>query len=214
MAKIEPFEKNFELYEKWFEENKFVYLSELESIKKLLPQKGKGIEIGVGSGRFAGPLGIELGLEPSPKMRELAIERDLITIDGSAENIPIGSSAFDYVLMVTTVCFLDNLTQSFFEVNRILKPNGKFIIGFVDRESKIGKFYEEHKNENPFYRFAEFYTTKELKVILEKTGFSKFEYKQTIFNPVDKIYGIEPVLDGYGKGSFVVIKATKIKGIK
>lgn len=214
MAKTEPFEQHYELYERWFDENKCVYLSEIEAVKSLLPKEGRGIEIGVGSGRFASPLGIDLGLEPSTKMRELAIEHDIITIDGSAENIPIGSSAFDYVLMVTTVCFLDDLIKSFFEVNRILKMNGKFLIGFIDRNSKIGKFYEEHKNENPFYKYAEFYSTEELISVLERSGFSNFEYRQTLFSPLAEVKTLEPVLKGFGKGSFVVISATKTKGIR
>lgn len=214
MAIIKPFEDHFVEYENWFEENKFAYLSELKAVKNSLPNKGRGIEIGVGSGRFAAPLGIELGLEPSPKMRELAITRDIIAIDGTAENIPIGSSTFDYVLMVTTVCFLDDLMKAFFETNRILKMRGKFIIGFVDRESPIGEFYEEHKEENPFYKFSSFYTTEELTSSLERAGFSDFEYKQTLFNPLEKIEGIEPILNGFGNGSFVVIKGEKVKGIR
>jgi len=214
MAIIKPFEEYSELYEKWFDENKLSYISELETIRQLLPKEGKGIEIGVGSGRFADPLGIILGLDPSPKMRELAIKREIITIDGTAENIPIGSSVFDYVLMVTTVCFLDEIMKAFFETNRILKMGGKFIIGFIDRESKIGKYYEEHKDKNPFYKFASFFTTEELTSSLMRAGFSDFVYKQTLFSLLENIKTVEPVLDGFGKGSFVVIRGTKIKSVR
>jgi len=63
MPKVEPFEKYASQYEGWFERNRFVYESELRAIRKQLPGSGKGIEIGIGSGRFAAPLGIKLGLE-------------------------------------------------------------------------------------------------------------------------------------------------------
>ena len=65
MEKVEPFERYTEEYEDWLERNKFAYLSELEAIKSQLPKTGYGLEIGVGSGRFAAPLGIKLGIEPS-----------------------------------------------------------------------------------------------------------------------------------------------------
>ena len=70
MPRIEPFEKYSEKYEDWFERNEFVYKSEIQALKELLPKVKKGIEIGVGSGRFAVPLGIKTGVDPSPRMRE------------------------------------------------------------------------------------------------------------------------------------------------
>ena len=66
MAKIESFEKYTNRYEEWFDKNKFVYESEVAAIKRLIPNKGVGIEIGIGSGRFAKPFGIKYGVEPSP----------------------------------------------------------------------------------------------------------------------------------------------------
>lgn len=57
--RIKPFEEH---YDRWFEEYRYAYLSELEAVKYLIPE-GKGIEVGVDSGRFAEPLGIKLGVE-------------------------------------------------------------------------------------------------------------------------------------------------------
>jgi len=68
MPKIEPFEMYADKYEEWFERNKIVYESELRAIRKLLPENGAGFEIGAGSARFAVPLGIKAGIEPSSKM--------------------------------------------------------------------------------------------------------------------------------------------------
>jgi len=109
MAKVEPFEEYGSQYKGWFERNKFVYESELRAIREQLPERGKGIEIGVGSGRFAAPLGIKLGLEPSRKMRELARSRGIETIEGIAERLPFHDSQFEFALMVTTICFVDDI---------------------------------------------------------------------------------------------------------
>ena len=208
MARIEPFEKYTKIYEDWFFKNKYAYESEVAAIKALLPQ-GKGIEIGVGTGRFAYPLGIKIGIEPSEKMAEVAKERGIEVIKGTAEKIPFKDEEFDYAIMVTTICFVDNPKDAFSEIYRILKPNGAIIIGFVDRESPLGKEYEINKNKNLFYKHATFYTTKEIVFLLKKTGFKNFEFTQTIFSRLKDINTIESIEKGYGKGSFVVIKGNK-----
>jgi len=64
MPKLKPFEEYTKRYEDWFKKNKFAYESELLAVKELIPANGEGIEIGVGSGKFAEPLGIKLGVEP------------------------------------------------------------------------------------------------------------------------------------------------------
>ncbi len=60
-----------------------------------------------------------------------------------------------------------------------------------------------------FYKDAIFFTTDEVVSFLLKTGFKKFSFSQTIFHGLNDIAKIEPVKEGYGEGSFVVIKATK-----
>ena len=46
--------------------------------------------------------------------------------------------------------------------------------------------------------------------ILKSIGFGDFKFRQTLFRPLDEIKSIEPVIEGYGKGSFVVVKARKL----
>ena len=65
VPRFESFEKNVDRYEAWFEHHRLAYESELEAIRMLLPQSGEGLEVGVGTGRFAAPLGIGVGVEPS-----------------------------------------------------------------------------------------------------------------------------------------------------
>ena len=122
MARIKPFEHYLNKYENWFYKNEFTYLSELLAVKKMLHFDTMGIEIGVGSGRFAEPLGIKIGIEPSQKMIQLAVQRGLDVIKGVAEDLSIKKDLFDFALMVTTICFLDDVTKAFREVFRILKP--------------------------------------------------------------------------------------------
>ena len=209
MARIEPFEKYSEKYEDWFEKNKFVYESEIQAIKELFPKVKKSIEIGVGSGKFAVPLGIKIGIDPSPQMRKIAEKRGIEVIDATAEDLPFENSQFELTLMVTSICFVDNLDLAFREIYRILKPGGYLIIGFVDRDSSLGKLYQQHKENSLFYKIATFYSTKEVVYSLSKVGFKEFDFRQTIFHGLNEIKDVEPAKEGYGEGSFVVIRARK-----
>jgi len=214
MAKTRPFDEHTPRYEEWFEHHEHAYRSELEAVRKLIPDKGNGIEIGVGSGRFAVPLGINTGVEPSEQMRRLAEQRGIETLEGTGENLPVGDSAYSYALMVTTLCFLDDVKEAFSEVYRILEPGGFFINGFVDRESPLGKVYQRHKNENVFYRDAVFYSTDEVVRLMGEAGFDDFRFTQTIFHLLPEIKNVEPVKEGYGEGSFVAVRGRKGRTLK
>ena len=209
MDRIEPFEKYSKKYEDWFEKNKFVYGSEIQAIKELFPKVKKSIEIGVGSGKFAVPLGIKTGVDPSPRMRNIAQQRGIKVIDAIAEELPFKDSQFELVLMVTTICFVDDLNLTFREAYRVLKLGGYLIIGFVDKDSSLGKLYQQHKEKSLFYKIATFYSTKEVVYNLSRVGFKEFNFKQTIFHSLNEIKNVELVKEGYGEGSFVVIRARK-----
>ena len=113
MPKIGPFEKHADRYEQWFERNRYAYQSELQAVKSLLPPRGIGIEIGVGSGRFAAPLGIQIGRERSTATAMVARQRGIQVVQAVAEALPFMDGTFDYALMVTTLCFRDDVKGSF-----------------------------------------------------------------------------------------------------
>ena len=203
------FNDNSERYEAWFERNPAVYRSELAAIKALLPEDDKVLEIGVGSGLFAAPLGIRIGIDPSTAMLDKARARGIEVVRGVAEALPFPDQSFATALMVTTICFLDDVELALAEAHRVLSPGGAFLIGFIDKDSPIGRAYQSEKERSLFYRNATFYATPELAGYLMQAGFSNLQYVQTLFHPLSEITSVEPVKDGYGTGSFVVIKAEK-----
>ena len=209
MAKIGPFEKYHQKYENWFTHNRFAYESEVRAILNFIQPGENGIEIGIGSGLFAVPLGIKTGVDPSAEMRKIAKKRGLTVYDAVAEKLPFDSQKFDFALMVTTICFLDDILKSFEEAKRIIKDGGKFITAFVDRESPLGQEYLERKHENVFYRDAHFYSCDEVINILRQTGFQVDSVIQTIFGKLSEINKIQEYQNGHGKGGFVVIQAVK-----
>jgi ubiquinone/menaquinone biosynthesis C-methylase UbiE len=209
MAKTTPFDNYLFEYEKWFDDNYFTFLSETAAIRSILPQKGKGVEIGVGSGIFALALGIKEGCDPSAIMRLKAQNRGINVIDGIAENLPYQDCTYDYALMVTTICFVDDAKKALQEIYRILKPEGEVIMGFVDKNSPVGKLYLLNKDKSLFYKDAEFFSTEDIYKLLINNGFVIIQTCQTIFGGLNDIKDIQQPEEGSGKGSFVVIKAKK-----
>ena len=209
MARTEPFDKYLNEYEEWFIEHRFVYESELEAVRHFIPKNKKGIEIGIGTGRFALPFGITEGVEPSASMRKFAVQKGLTVYEGTAEEIPLPNESYDFALMVTTICFIDDVQEALREVKRILKLGGSFIIGLVDKNSPLGKTYEEFKEQNKFYSIATFYSVDEVKDYLCSNGFNDIEIIQTVFGELSNIKSIQHFKNGYGEGGFVVICATR-----
>ncbi|MFO8236086.1 MAG: class I SAM-dependent methyltransferase [Bacteroidales bacterium] len=209
MAKTNAFDEHYNDYEKWFDLNKYAYESELKAIRHFIPEKGRGVEVGVGSGLFAQPLGITNGIEPSAQMREIAKQRGLNVKQGVAENVPLENGSVDYVLFVTTICFVDNIEQSLKETWRILRKGGRVVIGFVDKESKIGQVYQQNKQFSTFYKEATFFSAREVESLLSNLGFSKVEFVQTLFGKLKDIDRVQNFKPGHGEGSFVVVKGER-----
>jgi SAM-dependent methyltransferase len=208
MARIGPFEAHADRYEEWFEEHGDFYRLEIGAIKALLPDFSRGVEIGIGTGRFALPLGIRIGVEPSTEMAARAMEKGLEVIPGTAEELPLPNGSFDFALMVTTICFVDDPAAAFREVRRILRPGGFLIVAFVDRETSLGRHYLEHRDESRFYGPATFFSAGEVRAMMEEAGFGEIEAVQTLFgsDPEQLEGGVKP---GTGEGAFVVIRGKK-----
>ncbi|MBI5039287.1 MAG: methyltransferase domain-containing protein [Nitrospirae bacterium] len=206
---ITVFDRFAREYDHWFVENSFAYLSEVEAIRRFIPDTGLGVEIGAGTGRFSTPFGIKIGIEPAEGMARLAQSRGLFIIRALAEELPFADGTIDYVLMVTVICFLTDLPTAMKEIRRVLKPGGRLIIGFIDRESRLGRNYESMKESNRFYKWATFYSVSQVMDVLTAVGFSDFQVCQTLFtNPGDMVR-CDPVSEGHGEGSFVVLMGTR-----
>jgi len=208
MPKTAPFDTYTNQYEEWFEKHPDLYRWEIEAIEALLPYFENAVEIGIGTGRFAIPLGIRTGVEPSAQMAARAMEKGLEVIPGTAEELPLADESVDLALMVTTICFVDDPKRVFEEIHRILKPGGSVLVGFVDRETPLGRFYLEHKEESRFYAPATFFGAQEVKGLLEAAGFVNLREVQTLFGP-DLEHMEGGVRPGHGEGAFVVIRGEK-----
>ena len=209
MARTRPFDAHPARYDDWFERHDAAYQSELRAVRSLLPEGGDGLEVGVGTGRFAAPLGLSHGIDPSSEMRERARERGINVKDSVAEDLPYPDGRFDIVLLTTTLCYLDDPEAAFDEAFRVLRPGGVFVVGFVDRDGPLGRTYEARRRESVFYESARFSARSDVRRLLDDAGFTDLEARQTLFSDPDTMAEPDPVKEGMGDGGFVVLRGVK-----
>lgn len=209
MPRAAAFDAHHARYEAWFERHDAAYLSELLAVRPFVPWEGRGIEIGVGSGRFAAPLGVRVGVDPSAAMLAYAAARGIEVVQGVAEDLPFAADSFDHALVVTTLCFVDSPARMLAEAHRVLKPGARLVIGFIDRESALGRDYQAHQAESLFYRDAVFHSADEVARLLPEAGFAISAWGQTLAQPLHETREIEPLRPGRGECAFAVVAATR-----
>ncbi len=209
MARTAPFETETPRYERWFGRHRAAYQSELLALREILPDPGLALEVGVGTGRFAAPLGVGFGIDPSARMLRHSVRRGIKCVCGTAEALPFRDGVFDRVLIVTTICFLDDARAMLAEAHRVLKPDGAVVIGFIDRTSRLGRHYEAHRQESVFYRDATFFSAMEVDDLLTRTAFGERTWRQTLSKPLAETNEVELSQPGFGEDAFVVVRAAR-----
>ena len=192
-------------YEKWFEKHLEIYEEELKTVKTLLPN-GKGMEVGVGTGRFAAPLNIKFGIEPSINMAEVARGRGIEVVEMKAEEMSFNDK-FDFILMVTTICFVENPLKTIQNCYRALKKDGFLLIAFVDLDSKLGRIYEKNKEKSKFYKHATFFTKNDIINLMKKAGFRDFECRENLYG--ESLDNLKFEIKECNGGAFKVVRGRK-----
>jgi SAM-dependent methyltransferase len=207
------FEQHAPEYDQWFDAHDPVYQAELAALRKFVPPTGMGIEVGVGTGRFAGPLGLRFGIDPSRRMLELGRQRDVRVRQAVGERLPFRNGQFDLVLLVTVICFVDDVSVLLRELSRVLKRGGHLVIGFINRNSELGRLYESRKEASAFYREARFYAVEDVSRWVEEAGFDSLQFCQTLFGlPSEHSPRILEIREGYSDGAFVVLSGRTTTG--
>ena len=212
-SKISVFNSLTSDYDAWFEEEgRLIFASEVEALRQALPLLPKPwIEVGVGSGRFAQALGIDIGLDPSSKLLRMAKNRCISAILGKGEEMPFQDGVFGTVFFVVTLCFVDSPKKTLDEATRLLKSGGKLVLGLVLKESPWGQLYKKKKETcHHLYRYAMFYSYGEVDMLLNQAGFSVEQVISTLFQNHGEVNHIELPRQGFSTDAgFTVILAAK-----
>jgi SAM-dependent methyltransferase len=212
-----PFDDLATEYDAWFEKDgSLIFFIEVKAFKSLLPILPKPwLEIGVGSGRFAQALGIETGIDPSVKLVEMARRRGVTAFLGGGEQEMFDEESFGTVFLIVTLCFLDSPLDVLKEVNRILIPSGKIVLGLVLKESPWGQFYQLKKAQgHRFYKYATFYSGDEVVKLIVQAGFVTEKTVSTLFQKPGEAKSVEEPKEGYfPNAGFTIIVAGKREAI-
>lgn len=196
-------------YDKWYEEHRITAENELRLLTSILgTDPGTCLEIGVGTGWFASRLGCRYGIDPAYKMLEHASRRGIDIVLGRGERLPFRSSVFDTVLLIVTLCFVDNPLVLLKEATRVLRKEGRLLACIVPRDSAWGKHYTKKGQEgHVFYSKAKFYTVQETISLIHYTGLRpRLIHGILTYGPADNPVPEEPRKYRGGEG-FVCIMA-------
>ncbi len=169
MEVVELFDKYANRYDSWYDRHEDWFRKEIELIRKFVGDFELGLEVGVGTGRFALELGIKYGVDLSDRMLKLAKSRRVEVVKADARALPFRDDVFDLVLFAFTLCFLEDPTSALREAKRVLRENGKLVICGVPADSKLGREYMKRK-DSPFYSNAKLYKVEEIVKMIEEVG--------------------------------------------
>lgn len=151
------------------------------------------LEVGFGPGELLiqlcqqSPSAQFTGLDFSPLMLHQAAlhaksfieSRQLTLIEASSDNMPFENSSFHQVACANTLYFWQPPEPHFKEIFRVLRPGGKFVMGFRTGEQIDGM----NLHSSIFGR----YTTEEVESLLELAGFENIRLEYRVGFPVDSV---------------------------
>ncbi|MBO9361330.1 MAG: class I SAM-dependent methyltransferase [Thermoflexus sp.] len=219
MARASAFERYAARYDAWYEgpAGRGAFRSEVRALAPLLAQRPPPyLEVGVGSGRFAQALGIGFGIDPAWESLRLAAARGIQVAQAVGERLPFRNEAFGGILLVVTLCFVDDPLWVLREARRVLRPDGGLVLGMILAESPWAAHYREKGRQgHPFYSIARFYPRAELEGWLAQAGFRVVAYRSTLFQDpgASQIREEEGRPGFYPEAGFTGILAQRVQGV-
>lgn len=216
MTTAELFERLAARYDAWYEgpAGAAVFPSEVACLRPLLAGLPRPwAEIGVGSGRFAASLGVDVGLDPAAAPLALARARGVHAVRGVGERLPFRSGVFGAVLIVVTICFADDPAALLAEARRVIRDDGAIVLGEVFAESAWGGFYQRKgAGGHPFYSAARFLTRGETLALVSAAGLRVQAARSTLCQPPTDSPRSEPGCDGEAAAAgFVCWRAVPVR---
>jgi len=168
-VRSDPFDKLTDRYDAWYDSDQGskIFAIEVACLRELLGDRGGSwLEVGVGTGRFAKALRIVDGLDASLPMLGLAAARGIRGVAACGESLPYLEACLDGVLLVVTICFLDDPASVLNQCARVLTKDG---------------YRKQGREGHPFYAIAKFYSCDEVIGMAERAGFVLDEARSCLF---------------------------------
>ena len=185
------FDQEASTYDNWYNTPLGSFVDRLEKeliAKSAQPQAGeKALDLGCGTGIFTIWLakqgldvtGIDLSSEMLAKAREKAQRQDLAIhwIQADINRLPFDRETFDLVIGNIVLEFVENPEKVVAEALRVLKKDGRLVIGLINKESYWGRTYSQKGKDNPdsVFAHAHFYSEQTI-ASLETSHFASLDY--------------------------------------
>lgn len=185
------FDQEASTYDNWYNTPLGSFVDRLEKeliAKSAQPQAGeKALDLGCGTGIFTIWLakqgldvtGIDLSSEMLAKAREKAQRQDLAIhwIQADINRLPFDRETFDLVIGNIVLEFVENPEKVVVEALRVLKKDGRLVIGLINKESYWGRTYSQKGKDNPdsVFAHAHFYSEQTI-ASLETSHFASLDY--------------------------------------
>ena len=206
-----PFEALADTYDSWYDgKGRVAFETELAALRPLMAELPKPwLEVGVGTGRFAQALGIPLGIDPSPALLAKARQRGIEVLYGEGEELVSRAGSLGTVFLLTTWEFLADPLKVMRECRRVLRPDGRLVNAYLDRDGKWGASYAERGRQgHPLFSRARFDRYEDVKRVTEQAGFEVLKTISSLFQGPGETVSMEVPRPGFVRGaSFVILVA-------
>lgn len=196
-------------YDAWYDRHPELYAAELDAVGRAMAPRASwsapGLEVGVGSARFARPLGIGFGVDSAPAMAALANRRGCRTVVADAARLPFADRTFGWSAFLTALCFVPDPLQALREAWRVTRAGGFVVVAFLNRLSTEGRVLEARKQEDRYFAAASFFSPQELERVLRRAGFAPEAGWQVVGTD-----GTYEVVAGTDRGLYCVVRAHRV----
>jgi ubiquinone/menaquinone biosynthesis C-methylase UbiE len=195
-----PFDQRIDHYDAWFDTpaGSAIFATELAAIQPLMRDLPRPwLEVGVGTGRFASALSVDVGIDIARGAVGRARQRNVRGAVAAAELLPFPDCGQGAVLFAVTLCFVADPAAALSEARRVLKPGGAVVLGIIPAESDWGRHYQRRASAgHSSYRHARFFSRRELRELLAHARLVPQRTRSALFWSPDADPGLLDAVDG------------------
>jgi ubiquinone/menaquinone biosynthesis C-methylase UbiE len=128
------------------------------------------LDLGCGTGEFLewfkkGSIGIDVSVSMLEKCREKNL---CVLLADLNHPLPFKDKSFDRVFCAHTLEHVESPIQLLRECNRVLRPEGKLVLG-LPRESSLLEFFDKYFDDHPYHLYS--FSLRNISHLLKRAGF-------------------------------------------